>query len=56
MKTKLALLLVLLQPGLLNSNATRFFRKTPANSLRQADTTLKISRPDPAIPPFRETH
>ncbi len=49
MKTKLALLLVLLQPGLLNSNATRFSRKTPANSLRQADTTLKISRPDPAI-------
>ena len=49
MKTKLALLLVLLQPGLLKSNATRFSRKTPANSLRQADTTLKISRPDPAI-------
>src|SRR5437016_9419798 len=49
MKTKLALLLVLLQPGLLNSNAARFSRKTPANSLPQADTRLKISRPDPAI-------
>src|SRR5262245_33809223 len=46
MKMRLALLLVLLQAGLLNSNATRVFPKTPDKSLRQADTMLEISRPD----------